>query len=255
MYNDILRIGPVTIHGYGLMIAIGILCGLLIASKRAEARGLSADVVYNLGFVALGFGFLGAKLLFLIVEAREFINAPLQVLSGSGFVVYGGIIGGILAAIIYCRLTKVSFLHYFDLIVPSLAIAQGFGRLGCFLAGCCYGRETDSIIGIVFRNSPFAPNNIKLIPTQLISSAGNFLIATILLIYARKERKAGRVGVLYLILYSAGRFVIEFFRNDFRGTIAYLSTSQFISLVIIIISIAALYIEKLPWVNERFNNM
>jgi prolipoprotein diacylglyceryl transferase len=244
MYNDILKIGPLTIHGYGLMIGIGILCALLVAVKRAKSKDLNVDIVYSLGIVVLVFGFIGAKLLFCIVEIKTFPNDLMQILSRSGFVLYGGIIGGILGAMIYCKSKRVSFLQYFDLAAPSVALAQGFGRTGCFLAGCCYGYETDSAIGIVFHNSSFAPNGIKLIPTQLFSSAGNFLITIALLLYARKDRKKGKVGALYLILYSVGRFIIEFFRNDYRGSIGVLSTSQFISLIILAIGIIMFFHEK-----------
>jgi phosphatidylglycerol:prolipoprotein diacylglycerol transferase len=138
---------------------------------------------------------------------------------------------------IYCRIKKISFLAYLDLLAPSVAVAQGFGRIGCFLAGCCYGRETGSDFCIVFHDSLYAPNGVKLIPTQLLMSAGNFLIALILLLYAKKDKKKGSAVGLYLILYSAGRFVIEFFRADYRGTVGFLSTSQFISIFTLILGI------------------
>lgn len=251
MHNDILTIGPVTIHGYGLMISIGILVAVLVAGYRAKRKGLSADTVYSLGLIALVFGFIGAKILFCIVEWQFFIEAPLRALSGQGFVVYGGILGGVAVAILYCRKKKISFLRYFDLVAPSLSLAQGFGRIGCFLAGCCYGRQTDSVFGIVFHHSLYAPNGIRLIPTQLMSSAGNFIIAAILLLYGRKDRKAGRVGAMYLILYSVGRFAIEFLRADSRGSIGALSTSQFISIITLIIGIGLFFMDRLPFIGKR----
>ena len=251
MHNDILKIGPVTIHGYGLMIALGVLAAVLMAGFRAKRKGLSADTVYGLGLVALIFGFIGAKLLYLIVEWKYFIEAPLRALSGQGFVVYGGIVGGVIAAILYCRKKKIRFMRYFDLVAPSLALAQGFGRIGCLLAGCCYGRETDSLWGIVFSHSLYAPNGVRLIPTQIMHSAANFLIAGILLLYARKDRKAGRVGAMYLILYSVGRFTIEFFRGDYRGYVGVLSTSQFISIFTLLIGIGLFFVDKLPSIGKR----
>jgi phosphatidylglycerol:prolipoprotein diacylglycerol transferase len=251
MYNEIVKIGPVTIHGYGLMIGIGVLLALLVAIKRAKLYNLDGNIVYELGLVALINGFVGAKLLYYIVERPSFINDPIKILTGSGFVVYGGIIGGILAAMIYCKLKGVSFLQYFDLLMPSVALAQGFGRIGCFLAGCCYGSDTDCSIGIVFHNSSFAPNGVKLIPTQLFSSVGDFIIALVLIIYSKNGRRVGKVGSLYLILYSVGRFVIEFFRNDYRGSIGALSTSQVISLIILIIGIAMFFLNKMPWLTNK----
>ena len=237
MYNEILNIGSLTIHGFGLMVAIGLLCAILLASKRAKTRNLSPDIVHSLSLISLVFGFLGAKLLYALVNLDVLISNPIQVLSGSGFVVYGGIIGGVLAAIVFCKLKNVRFLPYFDLVAPSIAVAQGFGRIGCLLAGCCYGRETDSIICIVFHNSTIAPNGVSLVPTQIISSLAAFLLAVILLIYSRNEKTDGKTAALYLVLYSAGRFIIEYFRSDYRGSIGSLSTSQFISIFIFVFGI------------------
>jgi len=247
MYNDILTIGPVTIHGYGLMIAIGIAFALLIGVRRAKNRAMSADIVMSIGLIVMVAGFLGAKLLYCIVELPTLLKDPLSVLSGSGFVVYGGIIAGILATVIYCRKKNGSFLQYFDLIIPSVAVAQGFGRIGCFLAGCCYGCVTDLPIGIVFHNSKIAPNGIPLFPTQLFSSAGDFLIALVLILYARKTRSTGKVGGLYLILYSVGRFIIEFFRSDERGSVGFLSTSQFIAIFMLAGGLLLCFWNQLPW--------
>ncbi len=238
MYNNILTVGPITIHGYGLMIAIGILTALFIGEARAKKRGLNPDEIWNLTICCAIFGFLGAKLLFCIVEWRSFLQNPLSILKSNGFVVYGGIIVGVLAGYLWCRFRGLVFLDYFDIVLPSVAVAQGFGRLGCFLAGCCYGRETDAFWGITFHNSDFAPNGVKLIPTQLISAAGMFVIAGFLFWYAGKPRERGTTGFLYLILYSVGRFFVEFLRNDYRGEIGVLSTSQFISVFIVIMGVA-----------------
>lgn len=235
MYNDILTIGPVTVHGYGLMIAIGILCALFVGLRLSTKKGLDKDQIYNLTFIAAIGGFLCGKILFCIVEYKAFIENPLNTLGSGGFIVYGGIIGGTLLCGLYTKIKGLSFLRYFDIVLPSVAIAQGFGRIGCFLAGCCYGRETDSPIGIAFHNSDFAPNNVPLIPIQLFSSAACFALAAILIFYLRKERRPGSSGALYLILYSAGRFVIEFFRNDYRGSVGPFSTSQFISIFIFVL--------------------
>ena len=140
MYNNIFSIGPIVIRGYGLMIAIGVITALFIGDKRAQKRGLNPDEIWNLTLFCAAFGFLGAKLLFVIVDWRNFLQDPLSVLKTNGFVVYGGIIAGVLAGYIWCRIRKLVFLDYFDIVLPSVAVAQGFGRVGCFLAGCCYGR-------------------------------------------------------------------------------------------------------------------
>lgn len=236
MYNDLFTIGPVTLHGYGLLIGIGFMMALLLADYRSKKYNLDTDFVFNLAFVCIIFGMLGAKVLYLITEIKAIINNPSTILEFmDGFVVYGGIIGGILAAYLYCRFKKKHFLTYFDLLIPSVALAQGFGRIGCFLAGCCYGAETSSHFGIVFKHSSYAPNNVSLIPTQLISSAGDFLICLLLILFAKKKPKSGSVASAYLILYGVGRFGVEFLRGDLiRGSVGILSTSQFISIFIVL---------------------
>ena len=233
MFNDI-HLGPLTIHMYGIMIAVGFLAALFLCIHRGKKRGLSEDAFYGIFLCALLGGIVGSKLLYILVSLPQIIRNPSILLDfRNGFVVYGGILGGIFASYIYLRIKKQKFLNYFDVVMPSVALAQGFGRLGCFFAGCCYGRETDGPFHIVFTQSAFAPNNVPLLPTQLMSSAGDFLIALVLILYANRNPGKGRVGSLYLILYGIGRFIIEFFRGDPRGSVGVLSTSQVISLVIV----------------------
>lgn len=241
MYNEILSIGPFTIHGYGLMIAVGIITALLVGDFRAKKKGLNGDLIYGLTITTVILGFLAARILFIITEWQDFLKNPMSYITGSGFVVFGGIMGGALTIWAYCKIKKMDFLAYLDLMVPSVALAQGFGRIGCFLAGCCYGKETDSFLGITFTNSHFAPNNVKLLPSQLIMSAGDFIIAAILLVYAKKDRSKGKTSALYLMLYSVGRFFVEFTRNDDRGFVGALSTSQFIGIFIFIVGAVAFW--------------
>lgn len=245
MYPILFSIGQLHIYGYGFMIAVGVAAALFVASKRAPKLNLDPEVILNIALLAVVFGLLGAKLLFCIVEFPSFIADPVGILlSGNGFVVYGGLISGIAAGVIYCRIKGYNFLKYFDIVMPSIAIAQGFGRIGCFLAGCCYGRETDSPIGVVFSISELAPNGVKLVPTQLISSAGDFAIAIILILLAKRIKTDGNVGIMYLALYCVGRFVIEFYRADFRGSVGPFSTSQLISIFVAIIALVAFILNQ-----------
>lgn len=237
MYNDI-NIGPVTIHMYGLMIAIGFAVAYLLSDYRAKKRGLNNDIIFGILWCAVIGGMSGARILYYMVSIKDIIEDVSIIWDfANGYVVYGGIVGGVLVSYIYCRIKKVSFAKYLDLVVPEVALAQGFGRLGCFFAGCCYGRETKLPIGIIFNNSSYAPNGVKLLPTQLISSAGDFIIAAILFVYAKKERKNLKVASLYMIMYSIGRFFVEFLRDDYRGSVGFMSTSQIISIVILLFGI------------------
>ena len=143
MYNDI-SIGPITFHMYGIMVAIGFASAYLIADYRAKKRGLSSDIIFGILWCAMAGGLIGSRLLYYIVSIKDIIDDVSVIWDFThGFVVYGGIIGGVLAGYIYCRVKKVKFFDYFDLVMPEVALAQGFGRIGCFFAGCCYGRETE----------------------------------------------------------------------------------------------------------------
>ena len=236
-------IGSFDIYGYGLMIALGIIAALVLAEKRAPKLGLNPDHVFNIGMWGAGMGLVGAKILYWIVELPSIMEDPSIMLDiGNGFVVYGGIIGGIIGAVIYSRIKKIRFLQYFDLVMPSVALGQAFGRIGCFLAGCCYCRETDGWCHVVFTESMIAPNGVKLIPTQLISSGADLLHCLVLLWIAKRAKGDGQVGGFYLIFYSIGRTLIELLRDDPRGAVGGLSTSQFISLFILLAGVAMVVI-------------
>lgn len=180
-------------YSYGLMIAIGVIMAVVVAEKRAPRYNLNGDHIFNIAIWGVVGGVVGAKVLYWIVELPSIIQDPSIILNiGEGFVIYGGILGGILGGFFYCRYKKISFLKYFDLAMPSVALAQGFGRIGCLMAGCCYGRETDSWFHIVFTQSHIAPNGVPLIPTQIISSAADFLHFFVLVWLAKGQRETDR---------------------------------------------------------------
>jgi len=242
--NELLQIGSLTVYGYGLMIAIGVVVAYTVGEYRAKKQGLSPDELFWITISCLVGGIIGAKLLFYIVEFKEVLRNPKILLDiVHGFVVYGGIIGGIGVGYLYCRLKKLPFLKYFDLVMPSIAIAQGFGRVGCMFAGCCYGRETQSWFHVIYETSEFAPNGVALIPTQLIMAVLNFAHFFVLAFLTKKVVKySGQVAGFYLIFYSIGRFFLEYLRNDPRGTVKLLSTSQFISIFIVLAGVITILI-------------
>ncbi|MBQ3601329.1 MAG: prolipoprotein diacylglyceryl transferase [Lachnospiraceae bacterium] len=244
MINDI-QLGPVTIHMYGLMIAIGVFLALVVSLHRAKKLGLDEGVIYDILYCAIIGGALGTRILYYITVMPDIIKDPSILWNfKEGYVVYGGVVGGVIAGAIYCKIKKVSFLKYFDLVMPQVVMAQGIGRFGCFFAGCCYGKETDLPIGITYTISKFAPNGVALLPTQLISSAGDFIIFAILLYYAKRKKSDGTVGAMYLIIYSIGRFFVEFLRADERGAVGVLSTSQFIAIGTLGLGILLFFIFK-----------
>lgn len=243
MYNELASFGPVTLYSYGLMIAIGILVAYKVVAHRAASSQVELSDVSSLTIWCLLGGFAGAKLLFWITQASTILRHPEQLLHVTeGFVVYGGILGGIGAGYLYCKRKKLNFLQHLDLFAPSVALAQGFGRIGCLLAGCCFGEETDHWFGITFHGSELAPNDVKLFPTQIVESLLNFSLFFILIYLAKKKPPQGRIAGLYLIFYSLGRFGIEFFRGDIiRGQFGMLATSQWIALAVVLATCIAIY--------------
>lgn len=240
------RIFNINVYGYGTMIAIGICAALILLDYRAKRQGYNEDSILNMAIIAIVSGILGGKLLYIITEIKDIMNdASILKDIGSGFVIYGAILGGALGIVFYSKKKGWNILKVFDMIVPAVALAQGFGRIGCFLAGCCYGRETTLPVGVEFKNSFFAPSGIVRQPTQLYSSAFDFLLALFLIWYGRKERKDGRVFSLYIIVYSIGRFLIEFLRDDPRGNVGVFSTSQFISIFTLVLGVIIYSIDKI----------
>lgn len=247
MLPELLKIGNFSIKGYGTMIALGIVAAILLAGYRGRKREMNTDVILDIAIYGVIGGIIGGKLLFILTELPYIMKNPvvLKDMLAAGFVFYGSIIGGALAAYIFLRKKGLSFIKYFDLVAPSIALAQAFGRIGCFLAGCCYGKPTNGPFGVVFKNSFIAPNNIHIHPTQIYSSIGDFAICLVLLLFASKPRKDGQVAGLYMILYSIGRFFIEFLRDDPRGNVGVLSTSQFICIFILVGGIIVYMLEKI----------
>ena len=259
MHPILFTIGEkITIYGYGLMIALGMITCVVVAYLRAGKRyGTDPDILFNCALIGIVSGMIGAKLTYWIVE---FLKDPkgfdfvwqLKNFT-AGFVVYGGLILGVLCCWFYVKkIKKKSFLKIFDIAAPSIAIGQGIGRIGCFLAGCCFGKEIPaghwlSFIGVVFPNEALceAPAGVLLWPTQLMSVAGDLLLAVFLIWYTDRERFAGEVSVLYIGLYAIGRFLIEFLRGDeVRGFVGFLSTSQFIAVIMLVLAVALWFVFK-----------
>lgn len=226
------------IKSYGLMIAIGIIVAASLFLRRGKKKGYDEDSLLNLIILTVIGGVIGGKLLFIITEFKSILNDPSILLNfGYGFVIYGALILGVLSVYLYCRRKGWGVLNILDLLVPGVALAQGFGRIGCFFAGCCYGRKTNLPIGVEFPVNSLAPSGVHLHPTQIYSSIFDFLLGFFLLYYYKKEKKSGSVVSMYLIIYSIGRFIVEFFRDDPRGNVGMLSTSQFIAIFTLILGV------------------
>ncbi len=232
---------------YGLCMATAMLLAVLLSCLRAKKRGKDVDRLLTIALAAIVCGIIGAKVLYVLVsfswkELVEYIREDgFLSLMQAGLVFYGGLLGGVGGAFLGALFTRSRLSDYSDAIVPTLPLAHAIGRIGCFCAGCCYGKPTDSWIGMCFPYSSIPTTRV--IPTQLIESGANLLLFAALLFFTRKRRYKFTALFVYLIAYGVERFLIEFLRGDeIRGIYGGLSTSQWISLALIAVSSAALVI-------------
>jgi len=241
-------VGPVTIYTYGVLLAAAYLGGLQLAMIRGRKRGLDSTRVLDLGIYIIISALVGAKLLLLVTDFRSFADNPRALLDllRSGGVFYGGLIVAVTVALLYIRRIGLPLWTTCDVFAPGIALGHVVGRLGCFFAGCCYGKPTTVPWAITFTN-PYAaanvgtPLNIPLHPTQLYEAGAEALILVLLLATeSRGRRFPGRTFWLYMLLYAISRYIIEMFRGDPRGTVFIFSTSQFISVLLVPLAIVML---------------
>ena len=268
------------LHTYGLMIAIGFLSAIAVAAARAKREGLDKNVVLDLSFWALVAGLVGSRILFIIVNPGQYFGAnfltqvgpiklpTLLVFWRGGLVFYGGLLGAFFLLTWYLRRNRLPYFRYADILIASVPLGHFFGRLGCFSAGCCWGKHCNPSAffatffprgSLVFSQTSAATHvehagrltTQALYPTQLMESLGVLLLFAALLVIARYKRFHGQVLISYLILYPLFRTVNETFRGDWERGLLFrwpannpvmLSTSQIISVLV-----AALGIGFIVW--------
>jgi len=248
MYPELFSLGPITVYTYGVLLAASYLLGLRFAMARARRWGMDANRVLDLGIYIIIAALIGAKLLLVITDFDTFRGSPADLLTiaRSGGVFYGGLISAIVVAFWYIHRYGLPFWTTCDAFAPAIALGHVTGRLGCFAAGCCYGKPTNVPWAVVFTNPAAAANvgtplGVALHPTQLYEAGAELVILVLLLATERRgHRFPGRTFWLYMILYAISRYIIEFYRGDPRGVVFGVSTSQFISLILAPLAIAML---------------
>jgi phosphatidylglycerol---prolipoprotein diacylglyceryl transferase len=256
MHPILFDFGRFTIYSYGVLLAAAYLLGLQFALIRARARGLDAQRVMDLGIWIIISALVGAKLLLLVVDYRQFADSPKELLglARSGGVFYGGLIAAVVVALLYLRRHRLPLWTTTDVFAPGIALGHVIGRLGCLLAGCCFGRPTTVPWAITFHDpnamaNVGTPLGVPLHPTQLYEAGAEALILVFLLVFERRGRPfPGRTFWSYMLLYGISRFVIEFYRGDPRGTVFdVLSTSQFVSVILVPLAVVMLvYLRRRP---------
>lgn len=251
------RIFGMDIPTYGISAILGIAVAVLYIWFRVRQReDIDRTQLINIPAMAFIGAFIGAHILYGITHLdklwwciihlgnvfsswESFLFYTTDIWGGMVF--YGGLIGGIIVGTIYCKKLKLDTMLYADVYAPAIPLFHAFGRIGCFLGGCCYGMECSW--GVVY-NNPNVPeaNGVTRLPIQLIESAGDLIIFAILVILSNKKLRKGTLFLLYLLMYGILRMATEFFRGDeIRGFLFGISTSQWISMFLIIISLATLF--------------
>jgi len=270
MFPELFKI-PYTnfsINTYGFLLAMAFLGGLLLMARLATRDGIDRQKVIDLGLWVLAASLIGSKALMVIAEWDvTYRDNPSQIFSldflRSGGVYYGGFIAAVIASVIVMRYYKLPWWRTADVFAPGVVLGQAIGRLGCFSAGCCWGKPTTGWYGVHFSEKgheitgvPTMVNHLaaiqqnvwaerladqggwlaplKLHPTQLYEVGAALLILVVLLLLHRRRRFEGQVILGYVMLYSVARFIIEYWRDDPRGEISVLSTSQFIAVILFV---------------------
>jgi phosphatidylglycerol:prolipoprotein diacylglycerol transferase len=256
MYRYLLVIRDFQLPAYGVMAVIGYLVGMYFANKEANRNNIKPIIIQSLSMWIIVGMLIGARIWYVWENWPQFAYHPLSIfkLWEGGMVFYGGFIGGFAGGILFIRISKLPLPKVMDIMAPGIAIAVGIGRIGCFLNGCCYGRVTDSCIGITFPSRWTPPvywdhlqrglilngasHSLPVIPTQLISALNLLIIFGILWKIRRKEVFNGFLFTLFIGLYGLHRFTVDFFRH-YSGNaliLKYLTLSQILSIFMILTS-------------------
>ena len=233
MFPILFKIGGITLHTYGLMIALGMFLGLEYIIRRARNTGLPQNLAVDLFFYLIVSGLVGGRVFYVVTNWQMYSANPLDIFKvwQGGMVFFGGLIFAFIGGTLFVLIKKLEFWSTADLFAPALPLAHFFGRLGCFFAGCCYGRECHLPWAVTFKNSQsLAPLNVPLHPTQLYEAGANLLIFFILVLSGGKKHSPGKIFLLYVLLYSVMRFSLVFLRGDDRGAFFFaLSPAQAVS--------------------------
>lgn len=242
-----LILGERVIPVYALWIILGCavgVCGAYVLHKRHR---LDFDNFILLAAYVGSFAFLGAKILYLIVS-RDFIQWDrffeleyfLALMEG-GFVFYGGFIGGVAGCLLACKVHKIPFCTYATLMLVLIPLAHGFGRVGCYYTGCCYGIPYEGFGAVVYHNNIFAPNDISLFPVQIVEAVGNGALYIVLFLLNTKRIQCKKTICVYALGYGCFRLFLEYMRwDEARGAFLWLSTSQWISVGLILMGLFCL---------------
>ncbi|MEO0069543.1 MAG: prolipoprotein diacylglyceryl transferase [candidate division WOR-3 bacterium] len=222
MFPVLLRIGNLQLYSYGVMLFISFVLGIYLVEQRARRFGVDPKKITDLALWVLLAVVLGSRLFYVAFHWSEFKHNQIDIIRFwgnppglSGLMFYGGFLGAFIAGLIFVWVNRLPLVRLLDAVAPAIVLGEGFTRIGCFLNGCCFGKPTNSFLGVLFPpNSPAGAQfpNQPIHPTQLYSSLAGFVLFGLALLLERKKSKPGVLFAIILILYSLFRFGIDFVR-------------------------------------------
>lgn len=242
MYPILFHIAGLPVRSWGVMVSLGIILGTYLGYKELKKRNFDPNLILDFVLYAVIAGFIGGRLWEIAFSWSDYKNSPIEALAfwKGGLSIQGSVIGGLIAAIIFVKMRRINFWQFGDIVAPGLILGQAIGRIGCFLNGDAYGIPTNSVFGIVYNiNTPaFAKYGYQpLFPAELFESAGDMVILIVLLLLKKRKPFEGTLALMYFILYSINRFILEFWRGDSLHTIYGLKVPQVLSILTILICI------------------
>jgi phosphatidylglycerol:prolipoprotein diacylglycerol transferase len=245
------RIGSFAVSWYGVLTALAVVTVIAWGTWQNRRKHLfSYDSIFTAAIVGLVSGVIFSKLLHIFDFWDFYIHHPAQIFSGQGLAIWGGVLGATLGIWVYSRIKKgFRFALFVDMIAPGIILAQAVGRVGCTFNGCCYGIEANTPISVIYTSpGSFAPLGIPVLPTQVFEVFFNLLVFGLLLLLRGHFKKEGTIFDLYLFIYAAWRFGIDFIR-DGTPFLFGLHEAQVIGLVVMLITLPLIVIKN-GWVRK-----
>jgi phosphatidylglycerol:prolipoprotein diacylglycerol transferase len=235
------KISFITVYSYGFCIMLGALAAYYYGIYEGKKLGISSDTISEMTLLIIAMAYIGGKVFLWFSDWNYYMEHPQKMieLSGSGFVFYGSFIFCIIGLFAFFRFKKIVPAPVFDILAVCTALLHAFGKIGCFLAGCCHGKICTTAIGVIYHNplSQAQPLDTPLYPVQLIDATILLAAAAFLFWYRSYKKFDGELMLGYVFIYATARFFTEFLRgDDERGFIGILSQSQWVSIVLLIVA-------------------
>jgi len=250
MLPVLFNIGPLSIHTYGVFVAAGFLAGLAVAMRLARSENISAGLMMDMGFVILIAALVGSRAMYVLLNFSFYIKNPMDAfkLWEGGLVFSGGLAAAALVMAWYIRRHRLSWWKTGDVWAPGIALGQAIGRIGCLMAGCCYGRPAYDLPWAVTFSDPvcLAPTGVPLHPAQLYSTLSGLVIFGVLMAVFTRKKFHGQILLWFVILHSTARLLVERFRGDFRGELfaGSMTLTQLVTLLLLSAAVLTLIYRK-----------